>query len=69
MVSSSHDIARLLGSLKNLDSLPLNERVQEDMLEFLDELQTRINEIPQNEDIPFDKTQTYEMLTVLLQSK
>lgn len=64
-----NDIARLLGSLKNLDPLSLNERVQEDMLEFLDELQTRINEIPQNEDIPFDKTQTYEMLTVLLQSK
>jgi|AKZA01.1.fsa_nt_gi hypothetical protein len=64
-----NDIARLLGSLTDLNSLPLNERVQEDMVEFLQELQTRIDEIPKNEDIIFEKEQIYEMLTALFQPK
>ncbi|EGO6085841.1 TPA: hypothetical protein ACNKKJ_002638 [Enterococcus faecalis] len=64
-----NDIARLLGSLEDLNSIPLNERVQEDMIEFLDVLKTRIDDIPQNEDILFEKEQIYEMLTRLMQSK
>lgn len=64
-----NDIARLVGSLPDLDSVSLNTRVQEDMMKFLEELQTKIDEIPQNEDILFEKQQIYEMLTVLLQSK